>query len=191
MTQLAGLSLQEIAALADGEKLPPVHLWNPPDCGESAIRILADGRWIHAGSPINRPELVRLFASIMRRDPDGRYWLVTPVERQSVEVEDAPFVAVEVMAAGEGCDATLGFRLNTGGVVIAGPDHPLRFADGATGPKPYLHVRGALAHPIEARIARSVYYELAERALAPALAGRDDPPGLWSRGMFFPMASSA
>jgi uncharacterized protein len=185
-TSIAGLSIAEITALAQDEKLPPVHLWNPPDCGQSAIRILADGRWLHEGTPINRPELVRLFASILRRDADGSFWVVTPVERQSVEVEDAPFIAVELQVEGSGDAQNLAFRLNTGGVIVAGPAHPIRVAKGSAGPKPYLHVRGNPAHPLEALIARSVYYELADLALARDAAA----PVVWSNGASFSFADS-
>jgi hypothetical protein len=175
---LSGLSLAEIARLAEEKKLPPVDKWNPSHCGHSEMRIARDGSWFHQGSPIGRPAMVRLFSTILRRESDGRFVLVTPVERLDIEVEDAPFVAVELKAEGEGKEASLAFRLNTGDLVVAGPDHPLRFAAGAEGPHPYLRVRAGL----EALIARPVYYELAELALAGG-----DPPGLWSGGAFFPM----
>lgn len=174
---LAGLSLAEIARLAEEKKLPPVDKWNPAHCGDSEMRIARDGTWYHQGSPIGRAAMVRLFSTILRREEDGRFVLVTPVEKLDIEVEDAPFVAVELKAEGEGEGMSLAFRLNTGDVVVAGPDRPLRFADGPDGPHPYLLVRGGL----EALIARPVYYELAEIALAA------DPPGLWSGGAFFPM----
>jgi uncharacterized protein len=188
ISSIAGLSLAEIEALITAEKRPPLHLWNPPDCGESAIQILADGRWLHEGNPINRPELVQLFASILRRDPDGQYWVVTPVERQSVEVEDAPFIAVEMEPHGSGDDQTLAFRLNIGSAVIAGADHPIRMAQGQSGPKPYLHVRGHARHPVEARIARAVYYELANLVEPHPETGT---LGVWSKGHFFPLETHA
>jgi hypothetical protein len=177
---LAGLSLAEIARLAEEKKLPPVDKWNPSHCGDSEMRIARDGSWHHQGSPIGRQAMVRLFSTILRREPDGRFVLVTPVEKLDIEVEDAPFVAVELRAEGEGESASLAFRLNTGDVVVAGPDHPLRFESGAGGPHPYVRVRGGL----DALVARPVYYELAELALAGG-----DPPGLWSQGVFFPMDS--
>jgi hypothetical protein len=176
---LAGLSLAEIARLAEERKLPPVEQWNPGHCGDSEMRIARDGTWYHQGSPIGRPAMVRLFSTILRREPDGRFVLVTPVEKLDIAVEDAPFVAVELKAGGECEAAALAFRLNTGDVVVAGPGNPLRFGDGPEGPHPYLLVRGGL----EALIARPVYYELAELALAGG-----EPPGLWSGGAFFPMA---
>jgi len=175
---LAGLSLAEIARLAEEKKLPPVDKWNPSHCGDSEMRIARDGTWFHQGSPIGRQAMVRLFSTILRREPDGRFVLVTPVEKLDIAVEDAPFVAVELKAEGQGEAMSLAFRLNTGEIVIAGPDHPLRFEAGTEGPHPYLRVRGGL----DALVARPVYYELAELALA---AG--DPPGLWSGGAFFPM----
>jgi hypothetical protein len=177
---LAGLSLAEIARLAEEEKLPPVEKWNPSHCGDSEMRIARDGTWYHQGSPIGRQAMVRLFSTILRREPDGRFVLVTPVEKLDIEVEDAPFVAVELKAEGEGESASLAFRLNTGDLVVAGPDHPLRFEAGPEGPHPYVRVRGGL----DALVARPVYYELAELALAGG-----DPPGLWSGGAFFPMGS--
>lgn len=176
------LPLAELARLAEEQRLPPVERWQPTHCGDSEMRIARDGGWWHQGAPIRRPELVRLFATILRREPDGSYVLVTPVEKLSIEVEDAPFVADQVKREGGGRDARLAFRLNTGDVVIAGPDHPLRFAEDEHGPRPYLHVRAGL----DALIARPVYYELADQAIA---AG-DEPPGVWSGGAFFAMVSA-
>ena len=176
---LSGLSLAEIARLAEEKKLPPVERWNPERCGDSGMRIARDGTWFHEGSPIGRPSMVRLFSTVLRREPDGRYVLVTPVEKLDIEVEDAPFVAVEVRSEGEERGRSLAFRLNTGDLVVAGPDHPLRFEESEDGPRPYLHVRGGL----EALVARSAYYELAEIVLSED----GDPPGLWSGGAFFPV----
>lgn len=180
---LAGLSLAEIVALAEARKLPPVDAWNPSHCGDSGMRIARDGTWFHEGSPIGRPAMVRLFSTILRREADGRFVLVTPVEKLDIEVEDAPFMAVEVKSEGEGLDRSLAFRLNTGDMVVAGPDHPLRFAEQADGPHPYLHVRAGL----DALVARPVYYELAEIALAEGA----DPAGVWSGGAFFALEPGA
>ena len=180
---LAGLGLAEIARLAEQRRLPPVERWNPTHCGDSAMRIARDGTWFHEGSPIGRPAMVRLFSTILRREPDGRFVLVTPVEKLDIAVEDAPFVAVEVKSEGEGKERSLAFRLNTGDLVVAGPDHALRFEERDDGPHPYLHVRGGM----EALVARPVYYELA----AIALAEGDQPPGLWSGGAFFPLMGAA
>ena len=177
LPDLVSLSLAEIARLAAEKRLPPVEQWQPAHCGPSDMRIARDGTWYHQGSPIGRTEMVRLFSSILRREGDGSYVLVTPVEKLDIEVEDAPFVAVEMKTEGSGDAARLAFRLNTGELVTAGAGHPLRFADGEVGPRPYLHVRGGL----EALVARPVYYELAERAIADDGAA----PGVWSDGAFF------
>jgi hypothetical protein len=179
---LAGLSLAEIARLAEANALPPVESWNPDHCGPSGMRIARDGTWYHEGSPIGRPAMVRLFSNILRREPNGSYVLVTPVEKLDIAVEDAPFIAVEMKSEGDGRARSLAFRLNTGDLVAAGPEHPLRFAASDDGPRPYLHVRAGL----EALVARSVYYELAELALA---QGR--PASLWSGGAFFPLEPRA
>ena len=177
LPELTGISLAELARLAGDQKLPPVERWHPRHCGHSGIRIARDGQWIHQGGPIRRPEMVRLFSRILRREPDGRFVLVTPAEMLDVEVEDAPFVAIELRSEGDGRDRQLAFRLNTGDPVIAGADHPIRIADEKGDPHPTLRVRKGL----EALIARPVYYELA----ALALAEESDPPGLWSDGCFF------
>jgi hypothetical protein len=176
---LSGLSLAEIARLAEEKKLPPVDRWNPAHCGDSAMRIARDGTWYHEGSPIGRAAMVRLFSTILRRELDGSFVLVTPVEKLTIQVEDAPFVAVELKTEGQGPKRSLAFRLNTGDMVIAGPEHPLRFVAGADGPHPYVQVRPGL----DALVARSVYYELAAIALDEA----EDRPGLWSGGAFFPV----
>jgi hypothetical protein len=150
--------LAAVVAAAEGSRgLPPVHLWNPAHCGEIDIRIRRDGVWMHEGSPIGREALVRLFSTVLRKDPDG-FHLVTPVEKLRIAVEDAPFVAVRV----DRRDGDLVFLTNVGDRVAAGPDHSLRIdADAATGePAPYVHVRARL----EARLSRQVFYELAEMA---------------------------
>lgn len=183
LPDLASLSLADIARLAGEKRLPPVEQWHPAHCGDSDMRIARDGTWFHMGSPIGRPEMVRLFATILRREPDGGYVLVTPVEKLDIAVEDAPFVAVEMKAEGDGRDAALAFRLNTGELVTADAEHRLRFEQAEDGPRPYLHVRGGL----EALVARAVYYDIAERALA----GDDQPPGVWSNGAFFALEPDA
>lgn len=173
--ELAGLSLTEIAQAAAERRLPPVEQWNPPHCGDSSMRIARDGTWFHEGAPIRRPAMVRLFASLLRREADGRHVLVTPVEKLDIAVEDAPFVAVEAKCEGTGGQRRIAFRLNTDEPVVAGPEHKLHVVEG----RPYLTVRAGL----EAAIARPVYYELAEIALEEGA----DPPGLWSDGIFFPL----
>ncbi len=145
------------AKQAPGRGLPPVHLWNPTHCGEIDIVIKRNGLWFHEGSPIGREALVRLFSTVLRKDPEG-YVLVTPVEKLAIKVEDAPFIAVRVDKVG----MALRFVTNVGDVVEAGPDNAIRVRmDSATGePRPYLHVRRGL----EALIARPVFYELADMA---------------------------
>jgi hypothetical protein len=182
---IAGMSLSEIAQLAADGRLPPVEKWNPAHCGESGMRIAADGTWFHEGSPIGRTALVRLFSTVLRREPDGGHVLVTPVEKLSIEVEDAPFVAIEMESEGEGTARRLGFRTNVGDLVIAGPDHGLVIEDRGHGPHPYLTVRGGL----EALVARPVYYELANLALDEPV-GPDARVGLWSDGAFFALGTA-
>jgi hypothetical protein len=170
------------AAREAGSGLPPVHLWNPPYCGEIDLRIAADGTWFYQKTPIGRPALVRLFASVLKREGD-RYYLVTPVEKCGITVDDAPFVAVDVARQDE--DAPhLTFRTNVGDVVDCGPDHALRFEREATGGyKPYLHVRAGLW----AKATRPVYYDLVEYGETRAIGGVAWF-GLASGSEFFPMA---
>jgi uncharacterized protein len=169
------------AAKAAGERgLPPVHLWNPPHCGEIDIRIRKDGVWFHEGTPIGREALVRLFSTVLRLDPDG-YHLVTPVEKMRITVEDAPFIATRVdRLESHGGDALV-FQTNVGDTVTAGPENMIRVEiDPETGePRPYVHVRRGL----EALIARPVFYELAEMAQQ-----NGDVWGVSSNGAFFAIA---
>ena len=154
----AGLSALISRAARAGKGLPPVERWNPPFCGDIDMEIRADGTWFYLGTPIGRMPLVQLFSTVLRRDADGRTYLVTPVEKVGIRVVDAPFIAVEVDVSGGGDNQTITFRTNVGDVVEAGPGHPLRFADEPEtgGLKPYLLVRGRL----EALVARPVMYEL-------------------------------
>lgn len=167
---------------APGRGLPPVHLWNPAHSGEIDIVIERGGGWRHEGAPIQREALVRLFSTVLRLDPDGHY-LVTPVEKLKVQVEDAPFVAVRVDAE----PGRLRFTTNVGDEVVAGPDHVLevRAEPGSDEPAPYLHVRRGLM----ARIARPVFYELVEMARE-----RETPDGpqlgVESDGNFFPLGAA-
>jgi len=176
---LAGL---EAMLRAQGQdRLPPVDSWNPPYCGDIGMAIAADGTWFYQGSPIGRKPLVRLFSRVLRRDLDGRHFLVTPVERVDVAVADAPFLAVEMVVTGVGRAQELIFRTNVDDVVRCGSEHPLRFApeEGTGGLKPYLLVRGRL----EALVTRALYYDLVEMAVEDE-TGR---LGVWSGGAFFPM----
>jgi hypothetical protein len=158
-----------------------------PSCGDFDIRIARDGTWFHQGSPIGRKPLVRLFASVLRREADGAYWLVTPVERGQVIVDDAPFVAVELEASGTGSGQTLRFRTNIDDWVEVDAAHPLRVAQAPDSgePSPYVMVRDGL----EALIARSVYYHLVELAVEREEAG-ETVLGVWSRKTFFPLGKS-
>lgn len=176
-------ALAALVARAGGAGAPPrpVERWHPAHCGTIDMRIARDGAWFHEGRPIGRPALVALFASILRREPDGSHVLVTPAEKVAIVVEDAPFLAVELHVAGAGHGARLTVRTNIGDVVAIGPEHGLRFvAEAETGGlKPYIDVRGGL----EALASRAVAMELAALALANEEAGY----GLvvWSGGVFF------
>jgi hypothetical protein len=180
------------AAIPGLDHLVPTAARKPREpvlCGDLAMRIGRDGTWYYQDSPIGRKELVCLFASVLRREPDGSYWLVTPAEKGRIIVEDVPFIAVELFCSGS-CDATLGghgqvlsFRTNVDQVVSAGEHHPIRVArDAAANPTPYIMVRDGL----EARISRAVYYELVALAV-PEVVGGARVIGVWSRNVFFPL----
>ena len=173
---LAGLSLTRIARAMEERRLPPVERWNPAETADSHMRIAADGTWFHEGRPIARPAMVRAFASLLMRDGDGQHWLMTPECRQSIEVEDAAFVAVDMQARADDLGHTLAFRLNTDDFVIAGPENPLRAAGDPEVPAIYLAVR----HGCEARLGRSTWLQLAEHALA-----HGDGTSVESRGATF------
>ncbi|MDB5650367.1 MAG: hypothetical protein JWL62_1887 [Hyphomicrobiales bacterium] len=179
-------ALESLAAAAHTATpgLPPVHLWNPPDCGDIGLKITSNGTWLYQGSPIGRKPLVRLFSTILRKDADG-YFLVTPIEKISIEVADAPFMAME-MSVLDGPDGpTLRFRTNVDDEVEAGPDHPLRFESGpASGIKPYVHVRGGLW----ALLTRALVYDLVERAV-PIVADGQPALGISSGGHVFVIGS--
>ncbi len=174
------------AAESEGKKargLPPVHLWNPDFCGDIDMRIARDGTWFYMGTPIGRERLVRLFSTILRHDEDGKYYLITPVEKVGIEVDDAPFLAVAMSVEGTGRDQRITFTTSVGDSATAGEEHPIRFVvDKATGePAPYVHIRARL----EALINRAVFYDLVELG---AEAERDGKTwfGVWSGGVFFP-----
>ncbi|MBZ9909586.1 DUF1285 domain-containing protein [Mesorhizobium sp. BR115XR7A] len=157
-TEARGLEALISRAARAGKGAAPVERWNPDFCGDLDMEIKADGTWFYLGTPIGRMPLVQLFSSVLRKDADGRTYLVTPVEKVGIRVADAPFVAVEMDVSGEGEDQVITFRTNVGDVIEAGPERPLRFVDenGTGGLKPYLLVRGRL----EALVARPVMYEL-------------------------------
>ena len=178
-------SLEQLLALlksqaGTGKAPPPVERWNPTFCGEAGFEILKDGVWLHQGTPITREPMKRLFASILRKEADGRTYLVTPVEKILVRVEDAPFLAVRVDRAGEGADQTLVFTTEVGDVVQAGPDHPIRVAYAGDEPRPYVLVRGRL----EARILRGPFYEMAQWAEL-----REGRLGVFSGGAWFALGA--
>jgi len=159
----------------------PAPSRTPIELRDLDMRIARDGTWYYRGSPINRPALVKLFASVLRRESDGSYWLVTPAERGRVAVEDAPFIAVALDVQGEGQNRRLIFRSNLDDIVAAGPEHPLRVETAADGtPAPYILMRRG----IEARLARPVFYELAELGGEETIAG-ETKFGVWSDGVFF------
>jgi hypothetical protein len=171
---------------AKGEKgLPPVHLWNPEFCGDIDMRIARDGSWHYMGTPITRRRMVRLFSTVLRHDDDGKYYLVTPVEKVGIRVDDAPFVVVDMDVSGEGSEQVLTFCTNVGDRFEAGAEHPIRFEfDAKTDePSPYVHVRARL----EALINRAVYYKLVALAVEQAIDG-EDHFGVWSGGQFFDLA---
>ncbi|MEO0729087.1 MAG: DUF1285 domain-containing protein [Pseudomonadota bacterium] len=188
-------------AAAEANTLPPVDSWDPPYCGDIGMEIRADGTWYYQNSPIGRQRLVKLFSRILRRDPDGRHFLVTPAEKVDVAVADAPFIAVEMDVDGTGEQQTLTFRTNVDDVVKCGPETPLTFAKDPTSAalKPYVRVRGRL----DALVARAVYYDLVELAVprgaksngsdaSDANVAMTDGPGedlgLWSGGTWFPIS---
>ncbi len=170
-------TLLEALSAAAGRGRPPVDSWNPPECGDIGLAIGADGTWAYLGSPILRPGLVRLFASVLRREADGRTFLVTPAEKVLVHVADAPFLAVEMELAQTERGDALVFRTNVDDVVICDREHPLRFdVDPNTGAvKPYVRVRGRL----DALLTRALTYEVLE------LAMRNSPPAIHSCGEVF------
>jgi hypothetical protein len=172
------------AALGEGPEVAPVHLWNPPFCGDLDMRIAVDGTWHYLGTPIGRPAMVRLFASVLKREGD-RYFLVTPVEKVGIKVDDAPFLAVAMEQDGSGQEPTLIFRTNVGDVVRCDTEHALRFEaeEGTDGIKPYLHVR----RDLWALVTRALFFDLVALGETRHYMGREQF-GIASAGAFFPMA---
>ena len=179
-----GDALQNLLRAAGSVPGPrPVETWDPPYCGDIGLAILADGTWEYQGSAIARPAMVKLFASILRKDADGRTYLVTPAEKVDCKVADAHFLAVELAVSGAGERQILTFRTNADDVVTAGAGHPLRFQRqiGSGGLKPYIRVRGRL----EALVTRAIYLDLVELAVS---NGEGDVIGVWSDGVWWPLA---
>ena len=175
--ELHGISFAELQRLIDERRLPPVDKWNPERCGHSGMRIARDGTWYHEGAPIRRQAMVRLFSTVLRREPNGRHVLVTPAEKLDIDVEATAFRAIAMTREGEGRDQRIAFALDSGDAVVLGPEHPLSIVPTEHGPSPRLLVR----HGLEAELTRPAYYELAELALA----NKGQPAGVWSNGMFF------
>ena len=178
--EASGLSLAALAEAIEARGGPPqVDRWNPRHCGHSGMRIARDGSWFHEGRPIDRPAMVRLFSTVLRREPDGSHVLVTPVEKLTIDVECTAFRATQMTMAGEGEHRQIGLTLDSGDALIVGTAHPLTVVETGEGPSPRVAVRFGL----EAELARPLYYELADIALAEG----HDPPGVWSDGIFFPL----
>lgn len=187
-TDAAGLAalISRASAQTSGGKasLPPVERWEPPFCGDLDMEIMADGTWFYMGTPIGRAPLVRLFSTVLRKDEDGKTYLVTPVEKVGIRVEDAHFVAVEMSVTEEAGESVLTFRTNVGDVVEAGPEHPLRFEIVGDNHelKPYLSIRGRL----EALVSRAVMYDLVEWGEVVEFEGKA-MFAVRSRGAVFPI----
>ncbi len=178
--------IEAIAAQLPKGKIPPVETWQPDFSGNMDMRIARDGTWYYLGSAIKRQKMVQLFASILRHDQDGTYYLVTPVEKFAITVDDAPFQAVAMDVHGQGREQVLTFRTNVDDEVMAGPEHPIRVEiDPVTEePSPYVHVRAGL----EALISRAIFYDLVELAVEEDRDGKTQF-GIWSAGVFFPIGS--
>jgi hypothetical protein len=176
--------LKGLGDVVKAKGLPPVELWNPPFCGDIDMRIAADGLWYYMNSPIGRKPLMKLFASILRFDGDGKYYLVTPVEKCGIRVDDAPFVAIRMQVAGKGRDQVISFETNVDDEIVVGSEHPLRVAEeaGTGGLKPYVLVRRNL----EALVSRALFYDLAALGVV-----EGEWFGVWSSGWFYPMQKAS
>ena len=176
---------QLLKAAQDAEKagkLPPVHLWNPDFCGDLDMEIKRDGTWFYLGTPIGRKPLVRLFSTILKLE-DGKYFLVTPVEKVGIRVVDAPFVAIDIGATGDGADQMISFTTNVDDTVVAGVDHAIRVERDEGGePSPYVHIRAGL----DALIDRKSFYRLVDLGVTHGVDGTE-MFGVWSNGTFFPI----
>jgi hypothetical protein len=184
MVEAGTKALESLASALGKGKYPPVEKWNPPFCGDLDMRIAADGTWFYLGTPIGRPALVRLFASVVKRE-DGRYFLVTPVEKVGIRVDDAPFLAVEMEIENRGPKQSLIFRTNVDDVVRCDAEHRLRFEPeaGTGGLRPYLHVR----RDLWAKVTRALFFDLVAIGEVREAGGRR-MFGVASTGEFFAMA---
>lgn len=178
-------ALEPIAKAIADQKLPPVEKWAPTRTLKIPMRIGRDGTWYYEGTPIPRPALVRLFASVLRRDPGGEIFLVTPGEKYEIDIDDAPFVAKDITITGEGEAQVIAFQTNTDDYVIAGKDHPIFIDDSgpSVGYSPYVHVRAGL----NALLSRPIYYQLVE--LAQPNPKDPNSVGVWSKGQFFQLGT--
>lgn len=167
-----------------GKGHPPVQVWNPPFCGDIDMRIAQDGTWFYMNSPIGRKPLFKLFASVLRHDDDGKYYLVTPVEKCGIRVDDAPFLAIRMQTEGEGRSQILRFETNVDDEVQVDAEHPLRFEAeaGTAGLKPYVLMRARL----EALVSRALFYDLVAKGTI-----EGEWFGVWSTGQFFPMQKAS
>ncbi|WP_417243531.1 DUF1285 domain-containing protein [Celeribacter sp.] len=182
------VSAESIAAAvraAKGRGLPPVDRWDPPFCGDLDMRIARDGTWFYLGTPIGRPQLVRLFSTVLKREGDA-YFLVTPVEKVGITVDDAPFLAVDFDVSGAGEAQNLTFHTSVGDRCAAGPDHPLRFDTRDGDPAPYVEIRSRL----DALIDRKSFFRLVDLGVEHEVNGTV-MFGLWSGGIFFPIAPAS
>jgi uncharacterized protein len=185
LTAAANDAAKDAASTNAGRGLPPVHLWNPPFCGDLDMRIAGDGTWFYMGTPIGRPALVRLFSTILKRE-DGKHFLVTPVEKVGIRVDDAPFLAVEMLKEEDGPERRLRFRTNVDDWVACDSEHGLRFEAAADGGlTPYLHVRADLW----AKVTRALYYDLVDMGEERVVDGHA-MFGVASAGEFFAMADA-
>ncbi len=175
----------ELVRKIKGRGPAPVHLWDPPFCGEMDMVVTRDGSWVHEGTPIRRAALVNLFASVLKLEEDDEYYLVTPAEKVRIRVEDCPFIAQEMDVSGEGSQQNLIFTTNIGEKFTADEEHPLRIdVHPETGePHPTVHVRSGL----NALINRAVFYRLVDLAQPAAGESGESAMGIWSGGVFFPM----
>jgi hypothetical protein len=187
MAESPAAGLEKLAARIGKERLPPVEKWNPPYCGDLDMRIAADGTWFYLGTPIGRPALVKLFASVLKREGD-KHFLVTPVEKVGIRVDDAPFLAVEMEIEDGGRGQNLVFRTNVDDVVRCDSEHKLRFEpeEGTGGIKPYLNVRRNLW----AKVTRALFFDLVALGEVRELEG-ERMFGVRSAGEFFPIAPEA
>ena len=176
--------LRGLSEIGKAKGPPPVELWNPPFCGDIDMRIAADGLWYYMNSPIGRKPLMKLFASILRYDADGKYYLITPVEKCGIRVDDAPFVAIRMTVSGAGLEQQIKFETNVDDEVVLGPNHPLRVAGEADtgGLKPYVLIRRNL----EALVSRALFYDLVALGVV-----EGEWFGVWSSGVFYQMQKAS